>query len=38
MEYDERLVPVAAEAGPREELTDEEETHIDQRIGEVGDS
>ena len=38
MDYEERLVPVAAEAGPREELTNEKETRIDQRISKVGDS
>ena len=35
MEYDERLIPVAAEAGPRGELTDEETTSLDNRISEV---
>ena len=35
MENKESLVPVAAEAGPREEITDETGTRMDQRISEV---
>ena len=35
MEIEERLIPVAAEAGPRGELTDEKETRMDQRITKV---
>ena len=35
MENDERLIPVAAEAGPREEITDKMGIRMDQRISEV---
>ena len=35
MENEESLVPVAAEAEPREEITDEMGTRMDQRISEV---
>ena len=38
MEIEERLIPVAAETGPRGELTDEKETRMDRRITEVRDS